>query len=175
MSQTETHVLLLPTPPSLLQASMIARGAAAALPKARELLIRWFGPLTRAIMEEQKRVSGGPENRLTSAARTLPCCHERRAAGATGGGVGAVVWKGPACGEPGQGALALRGSGGAEAGEARCCCCCCWRRCCCRPAAAALLLAPLVLVPPPLLPLLSSPPPSVPSPLSADSQRRKGG
>ncbi|PSC74843.1 DNA-directed RNA polymerase chloroplastic mitochondrial [Micractinium conductrix] len=41
------------------QASMIARGAAAALPKARELLIRWFGPLTRAIMEEQKRILNG--------------------------------------------------------------------------------------------------------------------
>jgi hypothetical protein len=39
------------------QLSAIARGQAAALPEARQMLLRWFGPMTQAIQREQQRVS----------------------------------------------------------------------------------------------------------------------
>ena len=38
------------------QLSAIARGQAAALPEARQMLLRWFGPVTAAIQKEQQRV-----------------------------------------------------------------------------------------------------------------------
>lgn len=41
------------------QLSAIARGQAAALPEARQMLLRWFGPVTAAIQKEQQRVRRG--------------------------------------------------------------------------------------------------------------------
>lgn len=38
------------------QLSAISRGQAAALPEARQMLLRWFGPVTAAIQKEQQRV-----------------------------------------------------------------------------------------------------------------------
>lgn len=38
------------------QLSAFARGQAASLPEARQMLLRWFGPVTAAIQKEQQRV-----------------------------------------------------------------------------------------------------------------------
>lgn len=55
------------------------RGQAASLPEARQMLLRWFGPLTAAIQKEQQRVGGWSEGCMGGVHGWGPCYWQRGA------------------------------------------------------------------------------------------------